>query len=95
MRNLRKDKRGIVWVWLVFIIAVPTLIIAYMPIASVSYQVMDICLATYAYPEPARTAIDILGFSIAWCPIILLLGFIAWALKSSINPQEVSYPYAQ
>jgi len=95
MKNLIKDKRGIVWVWIIFIIAVPTLVMAYMPLAAVAFQFIDICLNIYAFTDTQRQAIDILGFSLIWSPIILLFGFVAWALKSSVNPQEVSHPIVE
>jgi hypothetical protein len=92
MRSFRKNKRGVIWVWCVFFLALFTLIIVWVPLSWAAYAIIDAMTSSFNYPEPAKTSLQILTYIGTYSVLIMVFGLIAWALKSSTNPQMVGYP---
>jgi hypothetical protein len=92
MSKLWKNKKGIIWVWIVFFMSLLVLTIVWLPLSYAAVVVIDTFTEAYDYPPEIMVTINMLTWVGTYSVLIMLFGLIGWAIKSSINPQEVSYP---
>lgn len=92
-QKLQKAKQGIVWVWLVALIAIVILTIGWFALWWPTLMIIEIVEDSYSFPSSSQMAINLVKTVGAWFLIIMVIGFLAWALVNSMKRQEPTYPY--
>lgn len=89
VEEFKDDKRGIVWVWIVAILAWGIMAIAYFSLSMVIYMVLDNAEAFIpwgsapAWADQYMQTITLTRNVTAWFLIIMTVGILGWALISS------------
>lgn len=81
--KLRKDKRGILYVWIACALFIGVMALAWFPLSWVIYKVIDTCTAAFDYPAEALTTISLFRNVVAWFLDIAAAGMITWAFVAS------------
>lgn len=85
LRDFRDNRRGIVWVWAVVLMALVVYSIAWFTLGWAAMEVIDAVEASYTFEEPAANTVTLMKTVIAWHPIIVVFG---WILYGYVNSQR-------
>lgn len=93
LKEFNKDKSGIVWVWIVALLAWGIMAIAYFALSVVVYMVLDSVEAMpYAYPQAYLDNITLTRNVTGWFLVIMTIGILGWALISSVRKVDDTSP---
>lgn len=93
VERFRDNKHGVIYIWLVCMIAIFVLGVIYFPCISAIYQIVDAITTSYNFPANQRNSMNVFLIACGWFLVIMTVGLIGWALTSSVKRQEPTYGY--
>lgn len=83
LKELQKDKSGILWIWAVCLLTIVIMSIAWFTLSWPAFMILDAILASYTFPPTARLAITLVSNVISWFLILMTIGLLFWAFVNS------------
>lgn len=91
MKSLRRNRSGLIYVWVVCFFAIVIYSIAWFVLGWSAMMTIQAVEDAYTFTGPAATTVDLVKTVIAWHPLIFIFGMIIWALVNSHKREYVSY----
>lgn len=85
LRKFKENKRGIIWVWAVVMLAMVIYAIAWFTLGWAAMEVISTVENAYTFEEPASNTVDLFKTVFAWHPVIVIFG---WILYGYVNSQR-------
>jgi len=91
-KQLKRDKRGALWIWAVCLLAIVTLAIGWFALTWPAFMLIDTIESVYDFPAETQPAINLIKTVMGWFLILMTLGLLSWAYVMSQRKEELTYP---
>lgn len=92
MSTIKTDKHGVLWVWVVCLMAIVVMALAWFTLTWPVYLMIQQIESLFTFPTGAQSAVDLVKTVIAWFLVFFVLGMLLWAYVNSQRREDVTYP---
>jgi hypothetical protein len=91
-QRMKAANQGIIAIWAICFVSICVYSILWFALGWATFSIIDIVVASYAFPAQAMLTITFMKLVIEWHPIFFIFGMLLWAYVNSQRREDVTYP---